>query len=82
MDVVLGRLGDLPTAALYVARAVAAAIECVFSALPADTFVAFGAVLAARGSATPVGTFAATWAGSVAGAMRCTGPGADSARAR
>ena len=62
-------LTDLPPLALYLALAAAAAIENVFPPLPADTIVAFGAFLAARGEATPTGTFLATWVGNLAGAM-------------
>ena len=65
----LAWLTGLPPLALYLALAGAAAIENIFPPLPADTIVAFGAFLAARGDATPVGTFLATWLGNVAGAM-------------
>ena len=65
----LAWLTGLPPIALYLALAGAAAIENIFPPLPADTIVAFGAFLAARGDATPVGTFLATWLGNVAGAM-------------
>lgn len=62
-------LTGLPPFALYLALAAAAAIENIFPPVPADTVVAFGAFLAARGEATPVGTFLATWLGNVGGAM-------------
>jgi membrane protein DedA with SNARE-associated domain len=65
----LGWLTGLPPLALYLALAAAAAIENIFPPLPADTVVAFGAFLAARGEATPAGTFLSTWLGNVAGAM-------------
>jgi membrane protein DedA with SNARE-associated domain len=65
----LGWLTGLPPLALYLALAAAAAIENIFPPFPADTVVAFGAFLAARGDATPVGTFLATWIGNVSGAM-------------
>ena len=69
MDQVYDWLTSLPPLALYLALAVTAAAENIFPPLPADTVVAFGSFLAARGDATPVGTFLATWIGNVAGAM-------------
>lgn len=62
-------LTGLPPLALYLALGAAAAVENIFPPVPADTVVAFGAFLAARGNATPVGTFLATWVGNVGGAM-------------
>jgi membrane protein DedA with SNARE-associated domain len=62
-------LTGLPPLALYLALAVAAAVENIFPPIPADSVVAFGAFLAARGEATPAGTFLATWIGNVSGAM-------------
>lgn len=62
-------LSGLPPAALYAALAVVSAAENVFPPLPADTVVAFGAFLAARGNATLLGAFLATWLGNVAGAL-------------
>lgn len=61
-------LTSLPPAALYAALMVTAAAENVFPPLPADTVVAFGSVLAARGNGTAIGTFLATWIGNLAGA--------------
>ena len=69
MQDVLAWLSGLPSAALYAALAVVAAAENVFPPLPADTVVAFGAFLAARGQATLLGAFLATWFGNVAGAL-------------
>lgn len=69
MQDVLDWLTGLPPGALYAALAVVAAAENVFPPLPADTVVAFGAFLAARGQATLVGAFLATWLGNVAGAL-------------
>jgi membrane protein DedA with SNARE-associated domain len=66
---VLAWLSGLPPAALYAALAVVSAAENIFPPLPADTVVAFGAFLAARGQATLVGAFLATWFGNVAGAL-------------
>lgn len=69
MSGVLEWLSALPAPALYLALVITAALENFFPPLPADTIVAFGAFLAARGEATAVGAFLATWTGNVAGAM-------------
>ena len=69
LDEVLRWLTELPPVALYAALALTAAIENAFPPLPADTVVAFGAFLAARGDASGIGAFLATWIGNVAGAM-------------
>jgi membrane protein DedA with SNARE-associated domain len=61
-------LAALPPVALYTAMAFAAAIENVFPPLPADTVVAFGSFLAARGNGTIIGAFLSTWIGNIAGA--------------
>jgi membrane protein DedA with SNARE-associated domain len=70
---VLERLLDwfaaLPPLLLYVALAVTAAAENVFPPLPADTVVAFGSFIAARGEASPIVTFVAIMVGNIAGAM-------------
>jgi membrane protein DedA with SNARE-associated domain len=66
---ILDWLAGLPPGALYVALALVSAAENVFPPLPADTVVAFGAFLAARGQATLLGAFLATWLGNVAGAL-------------
>jgi membrane protein DedA with SNARE-associated domain len=58
----------LPVLALYAALAGAAAIENVFPPFPADTVVAFGSFLAARGQGSIVAVFLATWLGNLAGA--------------
>ena len=68
-------LTSLPPAVLYVVLALVAAIENIFPPIPADTVVAFGAFLAARGHATLLGAFAATLGGNVAGAMGMYGAG-------
>jgi len=62
-------LVSLPPALLYVALAVVAAIENFFPPVPADTVVALGSFLAARGQGTFVGALLATWIGNVSGAM-------------
>jgi membrane protein DedA with SNARE-associated domain len=61
-------LSALPPAALYVVMFLAAAIENVFPPIPADTVVAFGSFLAARGEGTIFGAFAATLLGNMTGA--------------
>jgi membrane protein DedA with SNARE-associated domain len=65
----LAWLSGLPPAALYAALAAVAAVENIFPPIPADTVVAFGAFLAARGHATLPGAFLATWLGNVSGAL-------------
>lgn len=62
-------LSGLPPVALYAALAAAAAIENFFPPFPADTVVAFGSFLAARGAGSAIGSFLATWLGNVGGAM-------------
>ena len=69
MSGVLEWLSGLPAPALYLALVLTAALENFFPPPPADTIVAFGTFLAARGEATAVGAFLATWTGNVAGAM-------------
>jgi membrane protein DedA with SNARE-associated domain len=62
-------LTGLPIGALYHAIAVIAAVENFFPPVPADTIVALGAFLAARGRGTALGAFLATWVGNIGGAM-------------
>jgi membrane protein DedA with SNARE-associated domain len=62
-------LTALPPAVLYLVLALVAAAENIFPPIPADTVVAFGAFLAARGHATLAGALAATLGGNIAGAM-------------
>lgn len=69
MEDFLAWLTSLPAAALYGALAAAAAVENVVPPAPSDTVVAFGSFLAARGQASLLGAFLATWGGNVAGAM-------------
>jgi membrane protein DedA with SNARE-associated domain len=61
---------------MYLALAVTAGIENIFPPLPADTVVAFGSFLAARGEGSAIGAFLATWLGNMAGAMLMYGVGA------
>lgn len=69
MRPILDWLAELPPLALYAALAVAAAVENFFPPFPADTVVAFGSFLAARGKGSAIGSFGATWLGNVGGAM-------------
>ena len=69
MSGILDWLESLPVAALYACLAIIAAIENIFPPVPADTVVAFGSFLAARGHGTALGAFLSTWIGNVAGAM-------------
>lgn len=62
-------LTALPGIALYGVLGVVAAIENLFPPFPADTVVAFGGFLAARGERSIVSVFLAVWLGNVAGAM-------------
>ena len=65
----LDMVAELPASAMYAILALAAAVENIFPPAPADTIVAFGAFLAARGGASLVSVFLATWLGNVAGAV-------------
>ena len=69
MSDILDWLESLPVGALYASLAVISAIENIFPPIPADTVVAFGSFLAARGHGTALGAFLSTWVGNVAGAM-------------
>jgi membrane protein DedA with SNARE-associated domain len=69
VEAFLDRVSAMPVPALYAALAVVAALENVFPPVPADTVVAFGSFLAARGQGTALGVFLTTWAGNLGGAM-------------
>ncbi len=75
MEAFLDQLSAMPVPALYAALAVVAALENIFPPVPADTVVAFGSFLAARGQGTALGVFVATWAGNLGGAMLIYGVG-------
>ncbi len=62
-------LAGLPTPLLYGAIALAAFAENIFPPLPADTVVALGAFVAARGAGSATGAWAATMVGNLLGAM-------------
>jgi membrane protein DedA with SNARE-associated domain len=68
MSGLLAWLTGLPLAVLYPVMAIAAAIENVFPPIPADSIVALGSWLAARGEGSVMGAFLATWVGNVGGA--------------
>ena len=65
----------MPIGTLYFALAGVAAIENVFPPVPADTVVALGSFLAARGRGSVLAAFLATWIGNVGGAMIMYGLG-------
>jgi membrane protein DedA with SNARE-associated domain len=64
----LAWLSHVPVSVLYLLMAAFAAVENVFPPVPADTVVALGSWLAARGQGSVVWAILATWAGNVAGA--------------
>lgn len=61
-------LTSMPLGVLYLLMALFAAVENVFPPIPADTVVALGSWLAARGQGSAFWAFFATWVGNVAGA--------------
>ena len=61
-------LTNVPLSVLYLLMAAFAAVENVFPPVPADTVVALGSWLAARGQGSAFWAFFATWVGNVAGA--------------
>lgn len=69
MTELLDWLGALPAPLLYLAIAAAAFAENIFPPLPADTAVALGAFVAARGEGSAVGAWAATMVGNLGGAL-------------
>ena len=75
MQGVLDWLSSLPIVALYATMFVAAGIENIFPPIPADTIVAFGTFLAARGKGTVIGAFLSVWLGNLTGASILYGAG-------
>ena len=75
MNDLLTWLASLPEPLLYGALVAAAFAENVFPPLPADTVIALGAFVAARGNGTALGVWGATMAGNVGGAMVMYGLG-------
>ena len=68
MKDILEWLASLPPLTLYLILGASAAIENIFPPFPADTVVAFGSFLAARGKGSMVGSFVATFTGNMVGA--------------
>jgi membrane protein DedA with SNARE-associated domain len=75
MTDVLSWLSTLPEPLLYGALVLAAFAENIFPPLPADTVIALGAFVAARGSGTALGVWTATMLGNLGGAMAMYGLG-------
>lgn len=69
MRELLDWLTTLPDPLLYGAIVLAAFAENVFPPLPADTVIALGAFVAARGNGTALGVWSATMIGNISGAM-------------
>jgi membrane protein DedA with SNARE-associated domain len=61
-------LSHVPLGVLYLVMAAFAAVENVFPPVPADTVVALGSWLAARGQGSAFWALVATWVGNVLGA--------------
>lgn len=63
-------VGGLPAPGIYAALGILAALENIFPPIPADTVVALGAFLAARGApVSALGVFLVTWTANVGGAV-------------
>jgi membrane protein DedA with SNARE-associated domain len=75
MTDILAWLASLPEPLLYGALVLAAFAENLFPPLPADTVIALGAFVAARGNGTALGVWSATMGGNIAGAMMMYGLG-------
>lgn len=69
IESILDVLGALTPLWLYVALGLGAAVENLVPPVPADTFVLFGAFLAAQGRATVWGVFLSTWTLNVGGSF-------------
>ena len=75
MTDILAWLSSLPDALLYGALVLAAFAENIFPPLPADTVIALGAFVAARGNGSALGVWTATMLGNIGGAMVMYGLG-------
>ncbi|WP_411280357.1 DedA family protein [Gemmatimonas sp.] len=75
MTDILAWLSSLPDPLLYGALVLAAFAENVFPPLPADTVIALGAFVAARGNGSVIGVWTATMIGNIGGAMMMYGLG-------
>lgn len=69
LQMLVAWLSDVPPAVLYAVLAAAAFLENLVPPLPADTVIAMGAFLAARGQGTAWGAWMATMVGNVGGAL-------------
>ncbi len=69
IDRALSFLANLPPLLTYLVVGAGAAAENLVPPIPADTFVLFGAFLAAHGRARPVVVWLVTWLPNVASAM-------------
>ena len=65
----VGWMDRLPNLVLYLALSVGAGLENLIPAVPADTFVALGGLLAGAGDLTATWIFLGTWSCNVAGAL-------------
>lgn len=72
---ILNWLTGLPEPLLYGVILLAAFAENLFPPLPADTVIALGAFVAARGNGTAFGAWSATMVGNIGGAMLMYGLG-------
>ena len=75
MTGILAWLSSLPEPLLYGALVLAAFAENIFPPLPADTVIALGAFVAARGDGSALGVWTATMLGNIGGAMMMYGLG-------
>lgn len=75
MTDILAWLSALPEPLLYAALVLAALAENIFPPLPADTVIALGAFVAARGNGSAMGVWTATMIGNIGGAMMMYGLG-------
>lgn len=75
MTDILSWLSALPEPLLYGALVLAAFAENLFPPLPADTVIALGAFVAARGNGSAFGVWTATMIGNIGGAMMMYGVG-------
>lgn len=69
MEPVLAHLANLPPLLTYLVLGAGSALETIFPAIPADTFVLFGAFLAAQGRANPWVVWLASWLANAAATL-------------
>ena len=75
MEQALELLDQLPTALIYLALGLGAALENFVPIVPADTFIVAGGFVSGIGNVDPMGVFLMTWGLNVAGAMAVYGIG-------